>query len=130
MAAKRATKQKQAYYSLPIDKFLPLLSEIEIFYTVVAEKIKELTQNPCSQWDKSAIPMLFETYLLCEEFRDYLNDKINNPTVEEVELALKNGIKDLLFSKEEIDFVQTTTAEIENYKGLLINKFCITFSLN
>jgi len=59
-----------------------------------------------------------------------LDQKINNPTAEEVEFATKNNIKDVLFTKDELEFLQGYFLAIETRKDYLNEAHNFSCSIN
>jgi hypothetical protein len=126
-----APKKKVQYYTVQFEKYLEIISETEKTNIILMDRIKDLVKEIAIEtWDNSAIPDFLESYLLINTFRDFLDQKINNPSQEEVEFATKNEIKDVLFSKEELQFLQDFFILIESRKTFLNHVHNFSCSVN
>jgi hypothetical protein len=126
-----APKKKAQYYTVQFEKYLEIISDTEKTNVILTDRIKDLVGNVLVQdWDYSPIPDFLETYLLINAFRDFLDQKINSPTNEEVEFATKNDIKDVLFTKEELEFLQSFFLAIESRKNYLNETHNFSCSIN
>jgi hypothetical protein len=65
-----------------------------------------------------------------DSFRYFLEDKVNNPTEEEIEFTVKYNIKDILFNKEELQVMQQFFLTVESRKEYLLNNYNFSCFLN
>jgi hypothetical protein len=126
-----APKKKVQYYTVQFEKFLEIVSDTEKTNLMITDHIKDLADNvPVKEWDTSPVYDFLESCLLVNSFRDFLDNKINNPSEEEVEFVTKNNIKDVLFSKDELEILQSFFLAIESKKEYLIRAHNFSCSLN
>jgi hypothetical protein len=127
---KRATKKVQ-YYTIVFEKYMEVVGEIDKTYLILSDKIKDLAvKTNLEDWYDSDIPDFVESFLLVDSYRAFLDDKINNPTDQEVEITTKNNIKDVLFTKDELDVMQHFYLAVESRKEMLLQKYNFSCFLN
>ena len=68
--------------------------------------------------------------MLIDSYRLFLDENINNPTEQEVEITIKNNIKDVLFTKEELDVMQNFYLAVESRKEVLLQNYNFSCSIN
>jgi hypothetical protein len=126
-----APKKKPQYYTVQFEKFIEIVSETEKTNFMLSDHIKDLvTETPVKDWDNSPVYDFLESSLLINSFRDFLDNKINNPTEEEVEFITKNNIKDVLFSKDELESLQAFFLALESRKEYLLRSYNFSCSIN
>lgn len=124
-------KQKVQYYTIVFEKYMEVVTEVDKTYYILSDKLKELiTQTNIEEWYESQIPVFLETFMLVDSYRAFLDDKINNPTEQEVEVTIKNNIKDVLFSKDELDVMQHFYLAVESRKEMLLQNYNFSCSFN
>jgi hypothetical protein len=124
-----APKKKPQYYTVQFEKFLEIVSENEVSSVILGDRIKDLI-NQVDNWENSPILDFLESMILMSSFKDFLDQKINNPSDEEIEFIKKNNIKDVLFSKEELEVLQSFFLAIEGRKQFLADVYTFSCSLN
>lgn len=128
---KAKKKQKIQYYTIVFEKYMEIVVEIDKTYFIVSDHLKELIEKTkVEDWSSGPINDFIESYLLLDTYRAFLDDKINNPTDQEVELTIKNNIKDVLFTQEELGVMQQLYLTIEARKEYLLFKHNFSCSLN
>lgn len=127
---KKKEEEKTRYFTMPPEKFFELMSENERFHHLVAEKLKELTEISIESWFDSPIADFAEAYYLADRFKEYLEDKINNPTEEEINFIEKNKIDEVLISQEELRYMQVTAINLQEIKESLFQQYSFSTTLN
>lgn len=124
-------KEKLQYYTIVFEKYMEVVTEVDKTYYVLSDKLKDLvTQTNIEDWYESQIPVFLETFMLVDSYRAFLDDKINNPTKQEVEITIKNNIKDVLFTKDELDVMQHFYLAVESRKEMLLQNYNFSCSFN
>jgi hypothetical protein len=124
-------KQKIQYYTIVFEKYMEVVTEVDKTYYILSDKLKDMiTKTNIEDWYESEIPEFIESFLLVDSYRAFLDDKINNPTEHEVEITIKNNIKDVLFTKDELDVMQHFYLAVESRKELLLQKHNFSCYLN
>lgn len=124
-------KSKIQYYTIIFEKYMEVVSEIDKVYFILSDKIKEMiTNTDIENWYDSDIPVFLESFLLVDSYRAFLDDKINNPSEEEVQITMKNNIKDVLFTKEELQVMQQFYLAVETRKEMLLERYNFSSYLN
>jgi hypothetical protein len=124
-------KQKIQYYTIVFEKYMEVVTEVDKTYYILSDKLKDMiTKTNIEDWYDSAIPEFVESFLLVDSYRAFLDDKINNPTEQEVEITIKNNIKDVLFTKDELDVMQHFYLAVESRKELLLHRHNFSCYLN
>jgi hypothetical protein len=124
-------KQKIQYYTIVFEKYMEIVTEIDKTYYILSDKLKEMVvKTNIEDWYESSIPEFIESFLLVDSYRAFLDDKINNPTEQEVEVTIKNNIKDVLFTKDELDVMQHFYLAVEARKELLLQRHNFSCCLN
>ena len=114
-------KQKIQYYTIVFEKYMEIVTEIDKTYYILSDKLKDMIINTnIEDWYESSIPAFLESFMLIDSYRLFLDEKINNPTEQEVEITIKNNIKDVLFTKEELDVMQNFYLAVESRKEVLV----------
>lgn len=98
----------KGYYVIKFEKFIDLMTEIEHKYQISADLLhnKIIATTP-QYWDDTDIPALIEFLANVQDIRNFLENKINNPPDEEVKLAAKYDIKDVLLKDVELAKMNT-----------------------
>lgn len=124
-------KTKVQYYTIVFEKYMEVVTEVDKTYYIFGDKLKELvTELKIEDWYDSPIPDFVESFLLIDSYRAFLDDKINNPTEEEVEITIKNNIKDVLFTKDELGVMQHFYLAMEARREMLLQKYNFSSNLN
>jgi len=112
MADDNGNDELSGYFVVKFEKYIKVMEEYEHKYQMLADIIHEhvLATLP-DFWDDTPIKDLMETYVAVADLRNFLEDKINNVSEEEVKLAQKYNIKDIL----------TTTEELARMNNLLVS---------
>jgi hypothetical protein len=127
---KKEATAKTQYFTMPPEKFFELISENERFRYLVSVRLKELTETDVESWFESPVADFAEAYYLSDRFKDYLENKINNPTQEEIEFMEKNKIEDVLLSQEELRYMQVTAVNLQEIKESLFQQYSFSTTLN
>jgi len=124
-------KQKAQYYTIVFEKYMDIVSDVDKTYYILSDKLKEMiSSTKIEDWYDSEIPEFLETFLLTVSYRVFLDDKINNPTEQEVEVIVKNNIKDVLFTKEELEVMQQLYLTLESRKVALLQNYNFSCFIN
>lgn len=124
-------KQKVQYYTIQFEKYMDVVSEVDKTYYILSDRIKDMvTEIKIEDWYESAIPEFIESFLLADSYRVFLDDKINNPSEQEVEVIVKNNIKDVLFTKDELDVMQHFYLALESRKVALLQNYNFSCYIN
>lgn len=124
-------KQKIQYYTIVFEKYMEIVTEIDKTYYILSDKLKDMIINTnIEDWYESSIPAFLESFMLIDSYRLFLDEKINNPTEQEVEITIKNNIKDVLFTKEELDVMQNFYLAVESRKEVLLQNYNFSCSIN
>lgn len=101
-------EELKGYYVVQFEKFIDLMNEIEHKYQITADLLhnKIIATTP-KDWEESDIPALIEFFANVNDIRKFLENKINNPPDEEVKLAAKYNIKDVLLKDVELAKMNT-----------------------
>ena len=127
--AKKKTKVK--YYTIVFEKYMDIVSDVDKTYYILCDKLKEMiSETKTEEWYESPIPEFVESYLLVDSYRMFLDDKINNPTEQEVEITVKNNIKDVLFTQEELNAMQNFYMALEARKEALLRNYNFSCFVN
>ena len=128
---KKSRKKVVQYYTIVFEKYMEVVAEVDKTYYILCDRLKEMVEiTKIEDWYDSPIPEFIESYLLADSYRVFLDEKINNPTEEEVEVTLKNNIKDVLFTKDELGTMQHFYLALEARKEMLLYKHNFSCSIN
>ena len=119
----------KGYFVIKFEKFLELMEEIEHKYQITADLLHDKILGTLPEfWDDTEIPDLIEFFANVNDIRKFLEEKINNPPDEEVKLAAKYNIKEVLIRESELAKMNTLLmAEEELEAGLQVDhKIIIT----
>ena len=129
MSDNNEEEELKGYYVIKFEKFLELMEEIEHKYQIAADLLHDKILGTLPEfWDDTEIPDLIEFFANVNDIRKFLEEKINNPTDEEVKLAAKFNIKEVLIRESELAKMNALLmAEEELEAGLQIDhKIIIT----
>jgi hypothetical protein len=91
------------YFVIKFEKFLELMEEIEHKYQITADLLHDKILGTLPEfWEGTEIPDLIEFFANVNDIRKFLEDKINNTSDEEIKLAAKYNIKDVLVTSQEL----------------------------
>ena len=132
MAPRKKKKEavKTRYFTMPPEKFFELVAENERFRHLVSQRLKELAESPIENWSESPITDFAEAFYLSDRFKEFLEDKINNPTEEEIEFIEKNKIEEVLISQDELRYMQVTSINLQEIKEALFQQYSFSTTLN
>ena len=119
----------KGYFVIKFEKFLELMEEIEHKYQITADLLHDKILGTLPEfWDDTEIPDLIEFFANVNDIRKFLEEKINNPPDEEVKLAAKYNIKEVLIRESELAKMNALLmAEEELEAGLQVDhKIIIT----
>lgn len=122
-------EELKGYFVIKFEKFLELMEEIEHKYQITADLLHDKILGTLPEfWDDTEIPDLIEFFANVNDIRKFLEEKINNPPDEEVKLAAKYNIKEVLIRESELAKMNTLLmAEEELEAGLQVDhKIIIT----
>lgn len=103
MADDQDNEDLKDYYVIKFEKFIQLMEQTEHKYQILADMVHEQAiDNEPDSWDETPIKAIMRTFIYISELRDFLEDKINNAQEEEIKLANKYNIKDVLMKTEEL----------------------------
>jgi len=118
------------YYTIKFEKFMEMIKQIDGLYNVLSTLIKEhVTANEISEWDRTPIPELSGYFAAVNEIKNYLDDIINNPTEEEVELMIKHEIKDVIISLSDLNALNIMFGAIQEFSDRLYDKHKIATNI-
>ena len=129
MSDQNENEELKGYYVIKFEKFLDLMEDIEHKYQITADILHDRILGTLPEfWEGTDIPDIIEFFANINDIRKFLEDKINNATDEEIKLASKYDIKDVLIRSDELKRMNTLLlAEQELEAGLEINhKIVIT----
>lgn len=124
-------KEKTQYYTIVFEKYLEVMKEIDQTYNIVCERLKQdISLYSVEEWYESEIPDVVEIYSLLDSFKIFLDEKINNPSKQEIDFCQKNEIKDVLFTKDQLTIMQQYFLDLENKKEYLYNTYNFSCYVN
>jgi hypothetical protein len=128
-AAKKVVKKQ--FYTIQFEKYMEVLEDVNKTYFIISDKVRDLVLTmPVEKWADSPISEFLDSFVLVDSFRYFLEDKVNNPTEEEIEFTVKYNIKDILFNKEELQVMQQFFLTVESRKEYLLNNYNFSCFLN
>ena len=129
--APRKTKEKPQYYTVQFEKYIEVLEEINRFHYILSDKIKDLVnQVNLNEWTDSPIPEFMEVFTVVDAYKIFLDEKINNPSEEEIKFTTANNIKDVLFNEPELKTMQGYYLQIQARKLLLKQNYGFSSEFN
>ena len=118
------------YYTIKFEKFMEMIKQIDGLYSVLSTLIKEhVTANEIDVWDHTPIPELSGYFAAVNEIKNFLDDIINNPTEEEVELMIKHEIKDVIVSLSDLNALNIMFGAIQEFSDRLYDKHKIATNI-
>jgi hypothetical protein len=118
------------YYTIKFEKFMEMIKQIDGLYNVLSALIKEhVTANEINEWENTPIPELSGYFAAVNEIKNYLDDIINNPTEEEVELMIKHEIKDVIVSLSDLNALNIMFGAIQEFSDRLYEKHKIATNI-
>jgi|LakMenEpi03Aug12_release.lakeMendotaPanAssembly.Ray.scaffolds.fasta_scaffold143795_5 hypothetical protein len=131
MPPSKKKKTAVKYYTIVFEKYMDIVTEVDKTYHILSDKVKELVQEiDIEDWYDSSLPDFIEIFLLVDTYKEFLDDKINNPSEEEIQVTVKNNIKDVLFTKDQLQYMQDLYFSLEMKKEYLLFKYNFSCSLN
>lgn len=111
------------YYTIKFEKFLEMIKQIDILFNVLSLLIKEhVSANEIDNWEETPIPELSGYFAAVCEIKKYLDDIVNNPTEEEIEIMVKHEIKDVVISISDLNALNIMFGALEEFSDRLYNK--------
>ena len=119
------------YYTINFEKYMDMLRKIDNLYHVVGNLLQEhVAASPVEEFAKTPVADLSGYFAAVNELREYLDDIINNPTEEEIDLIIKNKIKDVLVTLEDLSAINIMFEAVETYNERLFSKHNISIITN
>lgn len=129
--APKKTKEKPQYYTIQFEKYIDVLEEINRFHYILSDKIKDLVnQVNLTEWTDSPIPEFMEVFTVVDAYKIFLDEKINNPSDEEIKFTTANNIKDVLFNEPELKTMQNYYLQIQARKLMLKQNYGFSAEYN
>jgi len=123
-------KELAQYYTIKFEKFLEMVKQIDSLYGVLSTLLKEhVSRNEIENWSDTPIPELSGYFAAVNELKHYLDDIINNPTEEEIEIMVEHEIKDVLVSLSDLNAVNIMFGAIEEFGDRLYEKHNIATNI-
>jgi hypothetical protein len=118
------------YYVIKFELFLDMIKQIDTLYSVLSQLIKEhVSKNELQDWPETPIPELAGYFAAVNELKGFLDDIVNNPTEEEVELMIKNDIKDIVISFSDLNVLNIMFGALEEFSDRLFQKHGIVTNI-
>ena len=115
------------YYVIKFENFIALLKQTESIYNVLVDLIQDYIQESDPyEWDKTPIPDLCAYLGVANEIKLYLDDIINNPTQEEIDLTVKYSLKDVLITVEDLAAMNVMLEAMQEYEIRIYEEHKIT----
>lgn len=129
--APKKEKSKVQYYTILFEKYIEILEEVNKFHYLLSDKIKDLVNSTIiDQWTESPLPEFMEAFTVVDSYKIFLDEKINNPSEEEIVFTTKNNIKDVLFTQQELTAMQDLYLQIQARKLLLKQNYGFSTEIN
>lgn len=130
MAPKKVNKKVQ-YYTVVFERYIEVMEEVNKFHLILSDKLKDLTSTiNISDWCESPISEFMECFIVVNSYKIFLDDKINNPTEEEIKFTSENNIKDVLFDEQELIAMQDFYIQMQAKKILLKQNYGFSSEFN
>jgi hypothetical protein len=114
------------YYTINFDKFIELVRQTEAIYNIVSDLLQDYIMGVYpDQWETSPVPELAGYYVAAYELKTFLDEIVNNPTEEEIRLTTKHKITDVLISLEDLAFLNSLVAVLQEYEKKLYQAYKI-----
>lgn len=122
--------QLSQYYTINFDKFLEMIKQIDGLHSVLCNLLKEhVTNNEIDNWENTPIPELSGYYAVTNELKFFLDDIINNPSEEEIEIMVKYEIKDVVVSLTDLNALNVMFGTIQELSDKLYEKHQIATNI-
>jgi hypothetical protein len=119
----------KGYYKLEFDTYIELIKEVDSMYFAASDLLHSyISSNDLDLWDNTPIPELADYYVAINDLRIFLDELINKPTEEELRLALKFKLNDLLLSEENLVLLDNMVSNTQYCEKRLydIHKIVVT----
>lgn len=104
------------YYTINFEKFIEMIKRVEALHYILTDLLQDhVVYTPPDTWEISPISDLCGFFAATNELKTYLDDIINNPTEEEIEISTKYNITDVLISLSDLNAVNILFGAIEEY---------------
>lgn len=110
------------FYTIKLETFLEMIRQMDSLFFILSHLIKENAIKSIKEWEETPIPELTGYFAAVNEIKKYLDDIINNPTEEEVELMIKYEIKDVLISLSDLNAINIMFGAIQEFSDRLYEK--------
>lgn len=110
------------FYTIKLETFLEMIRQMDSLFFILSHLIKENAIKSLKEWEETPIPELTGYFAAVNEIKKYLDDIINNPTEEEVELMIKYEIKDVLISLSDLNAINIMFGAIQEFSDRLYEK--------
>jgi hypothetical protein len=115
------------YYTIKFENFLEMMKKVNSLYYILSDLLQDYVAGSFpDQFDSTPIPELTGYFAATTELRDFLEDIINNPSEEEIEIIKKHNIKDVLVSIEDLNAINIMFDAIEEYNFRLYSNHNIS----
>lgn len=122
---------KNEYFIISFERFIELITEMDNVYFLLTHKMRELFDLvKMNDYISESLSDYMEAFIVVDMLYQFLNDKANNPTRDEVDLMNQNDIKDVLFTKEELSIMESLYSASESKRELLAQKYNFSTSIN
>lgn len=111
------------YYTIKFEVFMEMIRQMDSLYHILSHLIQEnAIKAQTSNWEETPIPELTGYFAAVNELRKYLDDIINNPTEEEIEIMIKHEIKDVLISLPDLNAINIMFGAVQEFSDRLYDK--------
>ncbi len=129
--APKKTKQKPQYYTVQFEKYIEVLEEMNKLHYILSDKIKDLVNSiSLTEWTDSPLPEFMEVFTVVDAYKIFLDEKINNPSEQEIKFTTENNIKDVLFDEPELKTMQSYYIQIQARKLMLKQNYGFSSEIN
>lgn len=119
--AKKKDNDLSNYYVIKFEKYIDLLTDIEKKYHILADLLhEEILKTLPEFWDTTPVVCLATCFATVADIRSFLDEKVNNVSEQEVKLAQKNNIKDVLFTKQDLQVMNMLLLAEEELESRLL----------
>ena len=117
----------------PIAKLLGILEEMSHLEGLGRSLLKwYVTETELDNWEGGPIPLLIDTLGSAGKVKDFINEKITNPTPEEQLIAASMGFDDdtLPFAEAEVMMISSALTLLDQNKAMLKMKHNVSFEVH
>ena len=118
------------YYTINFDKFLEMIKQIDSLHSVLSTLLKDhVINSEIESWHDTPIPDLAAYFAIVHELKFFLEDIINNPSEEEIEIMIKYEIKDVVVSLVDLNTLNAMFGTIQELSDRLYEKHQIATNI-